>query len=146
MVKRWAALFASASIATAIAGTTACGTDAVGVDACRQIEAARCKRAVECGIPLDAPKPGADPEAACERFYVDACLHGISSKTEPNPAETKACVDAVGAGTCDVVKKPETSKACAFIIPPDTPAADASTDADATAEPDAPKAQPDAAK
>jgi hypothetical protein len=115
------------------------------VDACRQIEAARCKRAVECGIPLDSPKPSGDPQAACERFYVDACLHGISSKTDPDPAQTKACVDAVGTGTCDVVKKPEVSKACAFIIPATAPAeADASADADA--EPDAPKAQPDAAK
>ena len=145
MVKRWAALFASASIAIAVAGSTACGTDAVGVEACREIEAARCKRAVECGIPLDSPKPGTDPVAACERFYVDACLHGIQSAYDPNPAERKACLDAVGTGTCDVVKQPETSKACAFIVPP---AAPATTDAaaDAAAEPDAPVAQPDAAK
>ena len=88
-----------------------------------------------------------DAVEACRRFYLDACLHGIQSAKDPTVAEKKACVDAITAGSCDVVREPQRAPACAFIVPPDTPA-DAGADTSATdaKEPAPPVAQPDAAK
>ncbi len=130
-----------------IGAAAACGTDAVGVDACREIEAARCKRAAECAIALDAPRPAGDPTAACERFYLDACLHGIQSGREPTVPQRKACVDAVTTGTCEIVRQPEKAPGCAFIIPDESsPAAQAADAATTSTSPPPPVAQPDAAK
>lgn len=145
MLKRSVSVLAVVSLALSLVGAPACGTDAVGVDACREIEAARCDRAVECQIPLDSPRPGGDPVAACRRFYLDACLHGIQSGKDPTVPERKACVDAVTTGTCDVVRQPQRAPGCAFIIPADTPDAGA-IDAKSDAEPAPPAPQPDAAK
>ena len=144
MLKRSVSVVALISLGLAITGVPACGTDAVGVDACREIEGARCKRAVECQIPLSSPNPAGDPAEACRRFYVDACLHGIQSAKDPTVPERKACVDAVTTGSCDVVREPQRAPGCAFIIPVDTPDAGAAkTDA---AEPPPPAPQPDASK
>jgi hypothetical protein len=141
-----ASLLATLSVVAGVVGVlggAACGTDAVGVDACREIEAARCKRAAECGLPLDYPRPAGDPVAACERFYVDACLHGIQSGVEPTLPQRKACVDAVTTSTCDVVREPQRAAGCAFIIPS---AEGATPEPTSTTAPPPPVAQPDSGK
>jgi hypothetical protein len=112
----------------------ACGTDAVGVDTCRQIENARCSQAPSCaninlGIPVHRNSPVTDVEA-CQRYYHDACLHGLATNTDPGAVATKACVDAINTGDCNVVYHPETHPACAWLIPPATPVTDAAADAD----------------
>jgi len=129
--------------AAAVAG--GCGTDAVDVDGCRQIEAARCRQASACGIPLEPPyfTSGGDVDA-CIRYYDDACLHGLAS-ADPGPASLNACVaaiqsDSVAKDKCSVVKSPQTDTvACGWLVPPVATPADASdalaTDAaDASAE------------
>ena len=150
MVHRRASLVARASASLLVAGVlasgAACGTDAVGVDGCQEIEAARCRRAVECGLALDSPRPAADPVAACERFYFDACLHGIQSGKEPTVPQRKACVEAVTTGACDVVRQPERAAGCAFIVPDDQAASSATASAASTTTPPPPVAQPDAGK
>jgi hypothetical protein len=113
----------------------ACGTDAVGVEACRQIESARCLQAPNCGIDLSTPvhrnAPTTDIDA-CVRFYHEQCLHGLATTTEPGAVQVKACVDAINTGDCNVVKAPESSAACAWLIPPAAPAAPTTTDAAST--------------
>src|SRR5262249_8311596 len=100
----------------------ACGTDAVGVESCRTIEKTRCENAPRCGIDLTKPRhEGSSPDdhvAACARFYDDACLHGLAAPTDPGAVAVQACVDAINAGDCTVVKNPETHPACAFLVPP----------------------------
>ena len=141
-----ASLIATLSVVSGLAGAiggAACGTDAVGIDACCEIEAARCRRAVECGLPLDYPRPAGDPTAACERFYLDACLHGIQSGVEPTLPQRKSCVDAVSTSSCDVVREPQRAPGCAFIIPSAEGAAPEPT---STTAPPPPIAQPDSGK
>jgi hypothetical protein len=147
MAMRGTPFLAFLSFLVLAASAPACGTDAVGVEACREIENARCNRTVECGISLEQPRPAGDAVEACRRFYLDACLHGIQSAKDPTVAEKKACIEAITAGSCDVVREPQRAPACAFIIPPDTPA-DAGADTSTTdaKEPAPPVAQPDAAK
>jgi hypothetical protein len=107
----------------------ACGTDAIGIDACRQIETARCGQAPACAIDLTNPvhrsSPGTDVDA-CVRFYHEQCLHGLATTKEPGNVQVKDCVDAINAGDCEVVKRPEIAPACAWLIPPDVAAPDAS--------------------
>jgi hypothetical protein len=128
--------FASRAIVVALAvvglgSAFACGTDPVGVESCRQIERARCENAPSCGIALDHPvHRGDSPEddvRACIRYYDDACLHGLVTDTDPGAVATQACVDAINAGDCAVVKNPETTSACSFLTPPNATPADAST-------------------
>lgn len=103
-----------------------CGTEAVGIETCRKIEEARCQRAESCQISLDHPVRRDDlPRESCIRYYNDACLHGLSG-ADPGSVQAQACVDAIAGGTCDVVKAPELSPACSFLIPAGTPATDAS--------------------
>lgn len=115
---------------------TACGNDAVGVEACRQIEEARCKRGPQCGIDMSIPVHRGTPSHdvdACIRYYRDACLHGLATDKEPGAVQVQACIDAINTPDCTVVKNPETSPACAFLIPPvETPADSGTEDADAT--------------
>ncbi|MDB4939223.1 MAG: hypothetical protein JWP87_6195 [Labilithrix sp.] len=124
-----------------IAGAFACGTEPVGVDACRQIETARCENAKSCGIDLSKPvhrRDGNSPEkqdqqdvGACKRFYDEECLHGLVTTVDPGAIKTQACVDAINNATdCDIVKFPEKSPACDFLLPPAAPAtaADAATE------------------
>jgi hypothetical protein len=117
--------------------SAACSTAPVGVDACKRIEQTRCESAQACGISLASPVHNGDsPEenvAACTRYYNDACLHGIAAPTEPATQAVDACVSAIINGSCDVVRTPESSPACAFLIPPTTAVADAASDADADA-------------
>lgn len=110
----------------------ACGTDARGIDTCRRVEEARCKRATACGVDLGYVRhPGtseADAIDGCVRYYRDACLHGLVAD-EPGETKLQACTSAIASGTCDVVKAPEISPACGWLIPPAaTPAADAAAD------------------
>ena len=123
----------------AVLAVVACGTDAVGVEACRQIEEARCKMAPNCpssGIDLSKPVHRDSPKTdidACIRFYRDACLHGLTTPTDPGQVAVKACVDAINQGDCNVLVHPETHPSCAFLVPP-PPATttDAGTDAATT--------------
>ena len=113
-----------------IAAAVACGTDPVGVDACRQIEYARCENANSCGIDLSVPTHAGDSPnldvGACKRFYDTECLHGMNISDDPGSAKTQACVDAINDPNsgCGIVKAPETSPACSFLVP----SADASTE------------------
>lgn len=132
------ALVAAAIVGVVSAGSVACSTSPVGVNACKRIEQVRCESAQACGITLESPvHQGDTPEqnvAACVRYYDDACLHGIAAPTEPATQDVDACVNAIITGTCDVVKKPESHAACAFLVPPSVVAADAAADGDAIAD------------
>jgi hypothetical protein len=117
----------------------ACGTNPVGVDACKKIEETRCESAQACGIGLENPAHTGDTPAenvaACERYYDDACLHGLATTVPPRPQDVDACVQAIITGSCDVVREPQTSPACAFLLPPVAVVADAAAvDADATTD------------
>lgn len=125
-----------ASVATAlgavILAAPACGTDPVGVDECRKIEKARCESAQACGINLSQLKHADSTPAtnvgACERYYDDACLHGLALSKDPGGVVVDQCVNAIINGDCGIVENPQNYPACAFLVPA---AADASTDADA---------------
>lgn len=131
---RLVVLIAALAIA-AVGSSVGCGTDPVGVDACRKIERARCESAIGCGIDLRRPLHSGDEPvndtAACIRFYDDQCLHGLVTSKEPSPQSVDACVNAIITGDCSVVKEPESSPACSFLVPPaaPAPAPDAGTDA-----------------
>ncbi|MCW5835882.1 MAG: hypothetical protein KIS78_26015 [Labilithrix sp.] len=136
-----AAIFALLAVAlAAAAGSTACGTEPVGVDACRKIERVRCESAPACGVDLGRPVHSGDTPAkdvaACIRYYDDQCLHGLVVTKEPSPQDVDACVDAIITGDCSVVKTPESSEACAFLVPPEpvVVAVDAEADADTTSD------------
>ncbi len=129
---RLARLAALAVMGGVVVSVIACGTNPVGVESCRKIEHARCENAPGCGIDLSTPVHRGDtPELAvnaCERFYDDACLHGLAAPTDPGAIAVQACVDAINNGDCTVVKNPETHPACAFLNPP-APAPTATADA-----------------
>jgi hypothetical protein len=117
----------------------ACGTSPVGVDACRSIESARCQWATACGISLEVPVRRSDSTNGvddCIRYYNDACLHGIVAPTDPGSTATNACVDAINAGDCTIVRNPEKSPACAWLLAtaPDAAVADTSVAPDATSD------------
>jgi len=113
----------TAMLALVGAGTIfACGQSAVGVDACQQIQRARCGWVVECpSITLPTRRSeSTSPVDDCTRYYNDQCLHGLVTTVAPSQGEVQACVDAINAATsCDIVYAPETSSACAFLIPVD---------------------------
>jgi hypothetical protein len=139
MSRPWMVLGPLAIGAAAIAIVAACGTDAVGVQTCRQIEEARCRRAPGCpqfdlGQPVHRNSPTTDIDS-CIRYYDDACLHGLATNSDPGATTTKACIDAINAGDCDIVAHPENAPACAWLIPPAAPpAVDAAADADAESD------------
>ncbi|HVH42597.1 MAG TPA: hypothetical protein VM925_09640 [Labilithrix sp.] len=135
-------LVAALGLAFAVAVSSAgCGTESVGVDACRKIEKVRCESAAACGIDLRRPvHSGSTPEsdvAACIRYYDDQCLHGVVLKTEPDPKDVDACVDAIIKGDCSIVERPETHSACKFLVPPPSTPADSGVDADSGSAADA---------
>lgn len=132
----------SAVLSFWIVSASGCGTDAVGVEDCRRIEQARCAAAAPCGE--------VDDVDACQRFYRDQCLHGVSGR-DPGPREVDACVTAIEAAgrcarsdadaplescdsdapdpapnletACDVVLYPERAEACSFLLDsPEPPA------------------------
>jgi hypothetical protein len=98
----------------------------VGVEACKKIEKVRCESAQACGIDLTRPVHSGDSPAnnvaACTRYYDDQCLHGLDVAEEPAPGDVDACVAAIVSGDCSVVKEPQTSAACSFLVPPPPPA------------------------
>ena len=130
------------SAVTAFGFVTAsgCATDAKGVDDCRKIEQARCDAGKVCGFVEDIE--------ACKRFYRDQCLHGLTHQspgtlqvdrcvqtiraagtcatTDPN-IELAACAEVTAAApeltlACDVVRSPEKTAECSFLVnapPPD---------------------------
>jgi hypothetical protein len=97
----------------------------------------RCESAQACGISLEQPvHRGSSPEdnaAACIRYYDDQCLHGLVAPKDPGGPAVDACVQAIITGDCTVVKAPETSPACAFLVPPSAAKPDASSGTDAEA-------------
>ncbi len=108
----------------------ACGTDASGVEACRQIEEARCRQGPNCGIDMSKPVHRDSPKTdidACIRWYDDACMHGMMV-ADPGGPQTQACVAAINTGDCPTVLHPESNAACAWLLPPNTPASDAAAD------------------
>jgi hypothetical protein len=112
------------------AGGGGCGTDATGIEACKQIEGARCRRAPACGIGLQPPYyTSGDAVDACIQFYDTACLHGLEV-SDPGPVVVGQCVAAINDGGCGVVTAPQTSAACAWLIPSSsaTDASDAPVD------------------
>jgi hypothetical protein len=116
-----------------------CGTKAEGISECREIEQARCSAATACGFAQVDD---------CRRYYRDHCLHGLAIEAI-SQAQVDACAQeldragrcAVAQGgatlasacsepvatataassTCDVVQRPETALACAFLAPPPLP-------------------------
>jgi hypothetical protein len=134
-----ARVVALVAVVGAFALAPACGTDAVGIGACREVETARCTHAAACGVDLSHPVHSDGTEGdveSCIRFYHEQCLHGLVSSKEPGAIAVKACIDAIASGDCAVVKQPETSAACAWLIPPatvDAAVVDSAT-ADAAAE------------
>ena len=133
-------ILACAAAALGAAGlAAACGTEAVGVETCRTIESARCLQAPNCPdidlskpVHRDTPRTNID---ACMRFYDDACWHGLAAG-DPGAIATKACVDAINTGDCNVVYHPETHPSCAWLIPPAVVAPDAAADVAADAWPE----------
>jgi hypothetical protein len=128
----------------------ACGTSAVGVDDCIQIETARCMQAVQLscspdsGINLNDPASVSsspmDLQAACNRYYSIACLHGTAAT--PPSSNTNAAAQCTSfildASTCSVVEYPQNYSPCGWL---DATTVEASTDAksDSEAESDAAK-------
>jgi hypothetical protein len=96
---------------------------------------------MSCGISIQPPyhTSGTDVDA-CIRYYDDACLHGLSSGSDPGPVAVNACVAAINQapmldGGCSVVVMPEMAKACSWLSPPGQ--ADSST-SDSTASDSSP--------
>ena len=104
-----------------LASLFACGTEAKGVEACKRVERVRCESAAACGIDLTKPVHRGDTASqdvgACIRYYDDACLHGLASGVDPGNVAVDDCVRALETGSCDVVRAPETTKECAFLVP-----------------------------
>jgi len=100
----------------------ACGTDPSGVESCRSIEEARCRRAPSCNINLDHPVASGgstdDKVEACVLWYRDACLHGLEV-ADPGSSTVQSCIAAINTGDCNVVEHPESSPACAWLVPED---------------------------
>jgi hypothetical protein len=106
----------------------ACGQAAVGVDSCTTIEHARCQWIVQCfgdaanyGLPTRrSDSDSSSPVDDCDRFYNDACLHGLVTTVQPSSSAVAECVTAINNATdCTIVYNPETADACAFLIPSD---------------------------
>jgi hypothetical protein len=117
--------------------TAGCSTNAVGIDDCREIEEARCKAGKPCGL--------IDDVDACQRYYRDHCLHGVSGK-DPSGSQVSACVKVIDAAgkcaahdkdieltscepfvteshpdidltkACEVVEFPERADECSFLL------------------------------
>jgi hypothetical protein len=129
------------AFAAAAAGLAAgCGSSAVGVDACKSVEDARCRAASACGVLLQPPysTTGSDVDE-CIRFYDVACLHGLAGGSDPGPTGVNACVAAITSHPCDkggpnLVESPQSSPACAWLVPPNTPATSDASEAEASSE------------
>lgn len=125
----------------------ACGTDAVGVADCRELETARCEAAAACGYPA---------VSECRRYVRDHCLHGLPLEETPSGSVAAcanlleaagACAASLGAEVapgscspplatdgsartiCDVILRPESAAACAFLTAEPAPAPNTPADA-----------------
>ena len=121
----------SAAATFSLVTSSGCGTSAVGVDECRDIEQARCRANASC---LDARgNPLIEDVSACERYYLDHCLHGLAAKP-PAGASVDACLDVIEtAGLCaksdpeaaldctETASRPRTSftRACDLVAHPE---------------------------
>ena len=140
-VRAWTSACLSVLLGFVIATAASCGTDAAGIDDCRDIEKARCSAGANCGLISDVE--------ACERFYRDQCLHGLTTKPPPNAAVERCVNTIVAAGNCaaagpdtlladcpapgvtvnaptltracDIVQTPELTEECAFLTPEPLP-------------------------
>lgn len=127
--------------ALALLASPGCGTAAKGIQDCRDIEQARCKAAVACGIVAH--------EHDCEIYYRDHCLHGLPV-APPQPATVDDCVATItslgtcvqslgkdalladcdpsrpladnATSACEVVQYPERAYACSFLTGTETSA------------------------
>jgi hypothetical protein len=112
---RWAIALGTWALAGALGGT-GCGTDATGTDACRKIEQTRCRSAFASCPELGLR--GSVGVEECVQYARDRCLHGLAV-ADPGPPAVDACVSAIEqATTCEIVAKPDTAPACAFLKPP----------------------------
>ncbi len=128
------AVLVSLAALAGIACVTACANEQTGIEACRAIEGARCENARSCGIDLTSPvhrgTSPSDDVGGCKRYYQDACLHGFAAPKDPGGVAVQVCVDAINQATdCEIVKAPEKSPACSFLVPPAVPVATAVADA-----------------
>jgi hypothetical protein len=112
----------------------ACGNGANSVGVCQELESVRCAEAPKCGVdltwPLHEGSSTSDNIQACQLYYQDACLHGLVTPNAPSGVQVTACVTAIK-GSCTVMLAPQSSPACSFLIPPNTPV-DAGHDAGVT--------------
>lgn len=121
------------------AGASACGPDPVGVDDCRSIENARCQAAVACGLVKDASAcmrfyrdhclhglaAPETPGGAAVTECVEAIQRAGSCAQDDPEQSIEDCLDgddqispSSGAdldNVCDVVRKPERTRQCAFL-------------------------------
>ncbi|MCU0682312.1 MAG: hypothetical protein MUF34_08675, partial [Polyangiaceae bacterium] len=130
----------SAALTLAFSLLLACGGDEANApEGCRTIEKARCAQAVAC------PALGVSDVEACQRFYRDQCLRGLSTANDPGTPAIDACVRAIeGAGECaraglvsaaecgryqevqpatpcEAIQFPERMVECSFLLPPPPP-------------------------
>ncbi len=120
-MRRWLALLAVA-VTAALLFALGCGTDAVGVAACKQIEEARCHRAVSAScqsLQVTPPDYVGSWEDGCVRFYDVACQHGLEIGKDPGAAVVNACVKAIQAtNVCDDIANPQNLPDCSWLEPP----------------------------
>jgi len=130
----------SAAATFSLVTASSCGTSAVGVDDCRDIEQARCRASAPC---LDSNgSPVINDVGACERYYRDHCLHGLTVKP-PASASVSDCINVIEAAgrcakadpqsplsctetasrrrqgftqACDLIARPERAVECAFLL------------------------------
>jgi hypothetical protein len=133
--KPLALLAAAGALAVVLSAAGGCGTDATGVEQCKQIEEARCRRAATITCPDIKLMPpyftSGSSSDACVRYYDTACLHGLDVGV-PASGDVDQCVSAIEHGSCAVVQTPESSAACAWLVPSSSPAADASAETSAS--------------
>jgi hypothetical protein len=99
----------------------ACGSNAAGVNACKSVEEARCRQVPNCpNVTVSPPLWFTSGSAtdACIRYYDTACLHGLTTGSDPGTTAVNQCVAAINSGDCSVVATPQTSPACVWLIPP----------------------------
>jgi hypothetical protein len=138
MRRAWFGVTVAAVLTGGILVVAACNNGANGVDACRQLETARCQRAMGCGIDIQSfpVATSGDPVEACELFYDDACLHGLVTTASFTNNQLTECTQAIEDGGCNTVVTPQSNSLCAWLIPPDAgpDATDATADVTTTVD------------
>jgi hypothetical protein len=122
MRRAWLGVAVAAVLTWGILVGAACSNGANGVDACRQLETARCQRAMSCGIDIQSfpVATSGDPVEACELFYDDACLHGLVTSVAFSQQDLDNCTYQIEHDPdCNTVVTPQSNPACAWLNPPD---------------------------